>query len=540
MLMNAKLGSWGKILPFAAVACMPAMLLSAGGGDSIGVEIDPGKKFQKIEYFGASDAWSTQYVGDYWEDLLKEKAARLLFSRKFDGAGNPEGIGLSLWRVNLGGGSLEGDESPIKFPWRGARSFIDPESGKIDMARCPGLRYFMEKAKEHGCENFLLFSNTPPIGMTKNSSYHKTEPDFRSNLKEDCYDDFAEYLAEVAKRLSDSGYNIKYISPVNEPSWKWTTDAQEGTPWLNPEIKRLAVELDKSIQKRGLETKIFLPEADSIQNIYGCERFQKDNPNSREDAAFNQLYAFFDPASKDYIGGLKTLARQIGAHSYHTHLKNGQLREVRERAAKEAQKYGVEFHQTEWCFLGFYADPKKLDGFTADWKTKNYADMQTALHMAKIIYADFVFGGARSWSYWVATELRDGICALIDAEGFVEDAKKGREMRPNKLLWALGNYSFFIRPGYDRVSLEGAEDLDGVIASAYASPDGGKIVAVFVNFKHGEVAAKVSLKSSGAKLSGVYKTDDRSDLALVKFSPESGCVELAPRSVTTAVWTVRE
>ena len=113
-------------------------------------------------------------------------------------------------------------------------------------------------------------------------------------------------------------------------------------------------------------------------------------------------------------------------------------------------------------------------------------------------------------------------------------------MRPNKLLWALGNYSFFIRPGYDRVSLEGAEDLDGVIASAYASPDGGKIVAVFVNFKHGEVAAKVSLKTSGAKLSGVYKTDDRSDLALVKFSPESGCVELAPRSVTTAVWTVRE
>ncbi len=90
------------------------------------------------------------------------------------------------------------------------------------------------------------------------------------------------------------------------------------------------------------------------------------------------------------------------------------------------------------------------------------------------------------------------------------------------------------------MSLEGAEDLDGVIASAYASPDGGKIVAVFVNFKHGEVAAKVSLKTSGAKLSGVYKTDDRSDLALVKFSPESGCVELAPRSVTTAVWTVRE
>ena len=69
----------------------------------LNVKIDPTKTFQTIEYFGASDAWSTQYIGDYWEDFLKEKTAKLLFSQKFDESGNPEGIGLSLWRVNLGG-----------------------------------------------------------------------------------------------------------------------------------------------------------------------------------------------------------------------------------------------------------------------------------------------------------------------------------------------------------------------------------------------------------------------------------------------------
>ena len=92
---------------------------------------------------------------------MKEKTAKLLFSQKFDESGNPEGIGLSLWRVNLGGGSLEGDESPIKFPWRGARTFLD-KNGKIDMSRCKGLRYFMGKSKEYDCEIFLLFTNTPP------------------------------------------------------------------------------------------------------------------------------------------------------------------------------------------------------------------------------------------------------------------------------------------------------------------------------------------------------------------------------------------
>ena len=366
----------------------------------------------------------------------------------------------------------------------------------------------------------------------------KTESDFRSNLKDDCYDDFAEYLAEIAKRLSDDGYGIKYISPVNEPSWKWTTDIQEGTPWLNPEIKKLAVELDKSLTKRGLATKIFLSEADSIQNIYGYDRVAKGNPNKREDMAYNQLYAFFNPASKDYIGNLKTLARQIGAHSYHTHLRNSQMRDVRKKAAAEAEKYGVEFHQTEWCMLGFYANPKKLDGFTMDWKSNTYNDMQTALHMAKIIYSDLVYGQAHSWSYWVASEIRDGICALIDAQGFVEDARKGRDMRPTKLLWALGNYSFFIRPGYDRVEIAGADNMDGVMASAYVSPDGDKIVAVFINMTHEAQNAEISINCDGnAELAGLYKTDERSDLAKIDFDSDS--IKLAPRSITTAVWNVK-
>ena len=35
----------------------------------------------------------------------KEKSAKWLFSQEMDADGNPEGIGLSMWRVNLGAGS---------------------------------------------------------------------------------------------------------------------------------------------------------------------------------------------------------------------------------------------------------------------------------------------------------------------------------------------------------------------------------------------------------------------------------------------------
>ena len=33
-----------------------------------------------------------------------------------------------------------------------------------------GQQYFMEKAKEYGCDQFILFTGTPPVFMTKNGT----------------------------------------------------------------------------------------------------------------------------------------------------------------------------------------------------------------------------------------------------------------------------------------------------------------------------------------------------------------------------------
>ena len=40
-----------------------------------------------------------------------------------------------------------------------------------------------------------------------------------------------------------------------------------------------------------------------------------------------------------------------------------------------------------------------------------------------------------------------------------------------------------------------------------------------------------------AELTGLYKTDERSDLAKIDFDSDS--IKLAPRSITTAVWNVK-
>lgn len=104
----------------------------------------------------------------------------------------------------------------------------------------------MEKAKEYGCESFVLFSNTPPVYYTYNGQA-RSDKGSSSNLKTEHYGDFADFLATCAKHFVDEGYNISYISPVNEPQYNWNGNEQEGSAWQNTEVATLAKALDASL-----------------------------------------------------------------------------------------------------------------------------------------------------------------------------------------------------------------------------------------------------------------------------------------------------
>ena len=67
--------------------------------------------YQVIDNFAASDAWRCDFIGKYWPEEKKEQIADLLFNRKFDKEGNPKGMALTAWRVNIGGGSYENREA---------------------------------------------------------------------------------------------------------------------------------------------------------------------------------------------------------------------------------------------------------------------------------------------------------------------------------------------------------------------------------------------------------------------------------------------
>ena len=73
-------------------------------GEAVHFTILPTSPEQHIQHFGASDAWSMQFLG-LWPEKQQEQIADWLFSVENDETGKPKGIGLSLWRFNLGAGS---------------------------------------------------------------------------------------------------------------------------------------------------------------------------------------------------------------------------------------------------------------------------------------------------------------------------------------------------------------------------------------------------------------------------------------------------
>ena len=130
------------------------------------VSIDAGTTYQTMRGFGASDCWTADYVGQYWT-RQRDAISELLFSTDI-ADGRAKGIGLSQWRVNLGGGTAaQGDASGIDEKTRRAASFLTG-TGQYDWNNCRGQQYFMQRAKDMGCPSFVLFSNTPPVQFTRN------------------------------------------------------------------------------------------------------------------------------------------------------------------------------------------------------------------------------------------------------------------------------------------------------------------------------------------------------------------------------------
>lgn len=489
--------------------------------DYLEITLKPSLVNQTIHSFGASDAWSTQFIGKNWPINKRNQIADYLFSQELDDTGKPKGIGLSTWRFNIGGGSAyQGNNSGIDDEWRRAESFLT--SMGYDWNAQQGQRWFLTAAKTRGVSEFTAFSNSPPIVLTKNGKAYSSGGS-SANINELNFNNYAEFLTSVIENIkTNEGIEFSYVSPFNEPQWDWK-GGQEGSPWLNTEIAAITRILDAKIEERKLNTKIEIAESGQLNYLY---------ENSNKTGRAQHIQDFFGSGSVNFVGDLKNIGNKICGHSYYTTYSTSTLIDVRKKVKSQIEQTNssLEFWMSEYCLL---EDNAEIKGSGRD------LGIDPALYMARVIHTDLAVANASSWQWWLAISPYDYKDGLV----YIDNNKNDGQLFDSKMLWALGNYSFFIKEGYQRIDLNRSDNqtieqaINGLLVSAYKKPDDSKYVAVFVNQRTIQIPAKMKVEGKSAFNSKLYLT---SALAADNLSPKgiisnNDIFYVPPRSILTVV-----
>jgi hypothetical protein len=196
--------------------------------------------------------------------------------------------------------------------------------------------------------------------------------------------------------------------------------------------------------------------------------------------------------------------------------------------------------------------------------------MKTALYVARVIHHDLRFANARSWQWWraVGGDYKDGLLREYsqrelrragrnegrtrgdNGRSGIESATSSEEtgaVRDSKLLWALGNYSRFIRPKAVRLAIEtrdkqnrvvadGDTDPTGLMATAYRNAD-GSLVMVVINYANAAGRVQIAPTGTAKETWKMFRTSDENNEHITPVgSVRSGkVVEIPARSIVTLV-----
>ncbi|MCE1155748.1 MAG: xylanase [Bacteroidales bacterium] len=490
--------------------------------------IDPATTHQQIDNFSASDGWSMQFIGK-WPQHKQEQMADWLFSTENNTKGQPKGIGLSLWRFNIGAGSSEqGDASQIGSVWTRSECFLSAD-GTYDWTKQAGQRHFMQLAKKRGVDQFLGFILSAPVHWTQNGLATNTGRGATFNLKAQHYHDFARFMADVVEGIERTeGIRFNYISPFNEPDghWNWVGPKQEGTAATNAEIARTVRLTGQEFARRNIDTRILVTESFDYNCMY------RTHPYVRADRGY-QIQSFFTrDSSLTYIGDVPNVPRLMAAHSYWTNTPLTDLKKIRQEMGEVLRAHRVRFWQTEVCIMNNDTEIGGGGGFDRS--------MKTALYVARIMHHDLVYANASAWQWWrsVATgDYKDGLILATPDETLVDG-----QFTDSKLMWTIGNFSRFIRPGAMRIHVTGrnndpesATNQEGLMVSAYRNTD-NSIVVVVINYSTDEQKIRMNLHRPRITFQP-YLTDDvkGNDLKPIRTVQSGSVTSIPPRSVITFV-----
>jgi len=172
---------------------------------------------------------------------------------------------------------------------------------------------------------------------------------------------------------------------------------------------------------------------------------------------------------------------------------------------------------------GTYARPAPPANNTHHvWETECTPGDTGPITIATMVYAAFSTGGVNGWHYWWT-------------EAFAPSASS-----PPAQVYALGNFSKFVRPGYYRVDVSGAAKASGTVplVVAFSNPPDGTTAIVVVNGGSAQQASFFVAGTAWPASVTPYVTTSSSKLAAgtdIAVTAGRFSASLEAKSVTTFV-----
>ncbi|MGN1203210.1 MAG: glycoside hydrolase [Eubacterium sp.] len=486
--------------------------------------IDENTVYQTMEGFGASAAWWSQDVGG-WENV--DEITELLYSKE-------NGIGLNIYRYNLGGGSE--DDTHISDWRRRAEDFLSDSSdinnsSTYDWDADVNARNALASAQKANADlKVTLFSNSAPVSITDNGFAYCSKGATK-NLSQSNYQAFANYVVNCAEHFIDEGYNVTSVSPINEPEWAWAADengncSQEGCHWeysdaLNFYNNYMVPALKNSSKLNG---KVDLSIWESGQLNYSV----KENVFQTTYVWNNFLNSFFssDSSYSSANANIRSYVDSVDTHSYWAGTSD--------RTAVASQLSGSNYSAvqkvrcTEYCQMTNDGNTGVYDLIQQEGTT-NGMTIDYGIAMADIIYQDLTILNAVEWDWWTACS------GGIYPDGLVYiNYNDHSAIQTSKRLWCLGNFSKFIDEGAQRISVSTASAVASTVEEcAFLNPD-GNVVIVYIN--KGDTNQYTTFDNAQYSAFETYVTDEAHDLDRYQYGSVAATpVSIPAKSVTTVV-----
>ncbi|MCM1115013.1 MAG: leucine-rich repeat protein [Clostridium sp.] len=513
--------------------------------------IDTNTTYQTIEGFGASGCWWAQDIGR-WNDEQIDRVTELLYGE--------EGAGLDIYRYNLGGGSE--NDTAISDWRRRAEDFLSSSSNINDAstydwnADAAAQRVLASAQRANNDLKLTLFSNTPPISITKNGKGYcdpqtsktnilgKKTVTFNENLDSSNYQSFANYVANCAEHFIDMGYNVTNVSPINEPGWAWDGPSQEGCHYSATSARDFYNKyMIPTIQSRAkLNNKVDV-------SVWECEQLQidsRDNNDNYYKKFLPNMFSSYNGYTNSTKYGNNNANIRSYVDSFDTHSYWASTDERKTTASDiSGSNYSAikKVRCTEYCQMtndgssGCYNYHTQVGQYTDG----NGMSMYYGLALADIMYQDLTILNAVEWDWWTACS------GGIYPDGLVYvDYNDPNNIQTAKRLWVMGNYARFIEEGAKRVAVTtgsnfgknlqtattyGDDKSNYIEQTAYVNPD-GSVVVVYINNSDTDEYTSFN----GYSTLETYVTDENHDLELYQSgTAENRAVYIPAMSVTTVV-----